>query len=101
MMILDLSSKCAISATPLLPLSISYCLHKMYLLKSTKKIMVNLVKISEFDYSILVIYANNFFFRILTTTFQRAPLVSYTTVGLILYAHFERFRGALYYMYVM
>ena len=63
-----------------------------------KKIMVNLVKISEFDYSILVIDANNFFFSILTTTFQRAPLVSFTTVGLILYAQFERFRGALYYV---
>ena len=36
--------------------------------------MVNLIKVSEFNESILVIHANHYLFCNLTTTFQHPPL---------------------------
>ena len=66
--------------------------------EKVRKIMVNLIKISEFNLSLLVIDANHCFFRILTTTIQHPPLFLFTTVRSILHAQFGTFRGALYYV---
>ena len=97
MIILHLSAKSAISATALPPTLIFYWLHKTFCGK-VWKIMLNLIKVSEFNSSIIVLDVNYCFIRILTTTVQHPPLFLFTNVRRILQTQFLTFRGALYYV---
>ena len=98
MMILYLASKSAISATAQLPSSICFMLHRMFFCWKIRKLLVYLIKICNFNQSLLVIDAKYWFFRTLTTTFQHPYLFLITAAQSIVHAQFGTFMDVLYYI---